>query len=575
MDAMTASLGAASLLALPAAFLLAQGMGGGVPRLPARPAPAGVRKLSPPAFDFRDIAAEAGLGGAVNRYGGVHSKRYILEMTGNGAAVVDIDNDGRPDIVFADGKAPRVYRNQGGGRFADATAQSGLAPGDWGQGICAGDIDNDGDTDLLLTYYPHSRLYRNDGKGRFTDITQAAGLATGGAPRFSTGCAFFDYDRDGLLDLAIANYVRFDLKTASLPGATKYCTWKGLDVFCGPRGFPTDTPILYRNEGKGRFRDVSTAALKEISGLHYGLGVVSSDFDGDGWPDLYIACDSTPGILLRNNRDGTLSDIAVASGAAYGFDGQELGSMGVAAVDVDGDGWMDLVKTNFIGETPSLYRNMGDLFFVDQTHDSGLGVDSSAVGWGIVAADFDHDMRPDLLMANGHIYPELGDAYPQPRSFYWNGGGGLFAKMGGEAGAGIAMTAAARGLAVGDLDGDGSLEVVIVHMNAAPALLKNFAPKGNALALRLEGTTSNRSAIGARVRVRVGGVWQVDEVRSGGSYASQHDFTLHFGLARAGAADRIEIRWPNGATETLEGIAAGARYHVREGSGVVGREAWR
>src|SRR5262245_92087 len=383
------------LFASIAAMLLAQGMGSGV-RPASRPAPKAVRALKPPAMDFRDVAASMGLTVA-NRYGGVLAKRYILEMTGNGVAIVDFDNDGHPDIFLADGKAPLLYRNRGNGSFENVTAQSGLAAADWGQGVCAGDFDNDGWTDLLLTYYGHNRLYRNRG-GRFEDVTLSAGLPVSGS-RFGTGCAFVDYDRDGKLDLLVSNYVMFDLAKASQPGATKFCSWKGLEVFCGPRGFATDQPILYHNEGNGRFRDVTRQALRGIDGLHYGLGVAVSDFDNDGWPDIYIACDSTPGILLHNGRDGTLTDAGVIAGAAYGADGEELGSMGVAAVDVDGDGRFDLVKTNFIDETPSLYLNLGELFFRDATLEAGLAVSSQFVGWGVAAADFDQDGRPDLLMA--------------------------------------------------------------------------------------------------------------------------------------------------------------------------------
>ena len=538
-------------------LLLFQGMGGG----PRAAKPAGGPKVASPAFYLREVPL--GLT-AKHRYGDGTSK-YILSMTGNGVAIIDFDNDGKPDLLFNDGVAPVLYRNTGKA-FSDVSPTSGLTPRPWGQGVCAGDFDNDGWTDVLLTYYGASRLYRNE-QGRFRDITPAAGLPVEGK-RFSTGCAFVDYDRDGLLDLIISNYVAFDLSTAAQPGSTKYCTWLGLEVFCGPRGFPTDRPILLHNDGKGKFRDVSQTTLKGITGLHYGLGVVTADFDGDGWMDIYIACDSTPGILLRNNRDGTMTDVAVEAGAAYGADGEELGSMGVAAVDVDGDGRLDLVKTNFIDETPSLYRNLGDWFFVDATQESGLGRDSTAVGWGVGVLDFDMDGRPDLIMANGHIYPELKAAYRQAKSLYWNGGGAFSTLRTGAA-------TASRGLAVADLDGDGVAEVVVANMNAAPSVFKVDGKRGGSLGVRLEGTRGNRSAIGARVTVTVGGKTQTDEVRSGGSYGSQHDFTLLFGLGAAKEAERVEVRWPNGEIEVMGKLEAGALYRMKEGAGVVGRTAWR
>ena len=534
------------LLLLAPVLIHAQGMGSG--KRPLTPKPGG-RTTSPPPFTFRDVG---GLSGK-HQYGD-GSSRYILSMTGNGVAVVDFNNDGHPDLLFNDGKAPVLYKNLGAAKFENATAASGLAARAWGQGVCAGDIDNDGWTDVLLTYYGPSRLYRNN-KGKFDALPFPES-----GNRFSTSCAFLDYDRDGLLDVVVSNYVAFELGNAQRPGATKYCTWEGLEVFCGPRGFPTDRPQLFHNLGEGRFEDVSARGLQGITGLHYGLGVAVGDFDGDGWPDIYIACDSTPGLLLRNNRDGTFRDVAVEAGAAYGADGEELGSMGVAAVDVDGDGRLDIVKSNFINETPSVYRNLGDWFFVDATQESGVGADSSAVGWGVGVTDLDQDGRPDFVIANGHIYPELGMKYRQPRSVYWNRGGTFSVGRPG-------VAAASRGLAVADLDGDGREELIVAHMNAAPSVLQVEGPRGKGFGMRLTGTKSNRSAIGARVTAGK----QMKEVTSGGSYASQSDFTLHF----AGDAAEVEIRWPSGAIEKLGALQAGALYSVKEGAGVVGREPWR
>lgn len=535
-----------ALLLLAPFCILAQGMGSGKPPVIAKPAG---RTASPPPFTFRELGGLT----AKHQYGD-GSSRYILSMTGNGVAILDFNNDGLPDLLFNDGRAPVLYRGQGAAKFVDATASSGFAAHPWGQGVCAGDIDNDGWTDVLLTYYGPSRLYRNN-RGKFENIPFPAS-----GNRFSTSCAFLDYDRDGLLDLIISNYVAFDLATAQKPGATKYCTWEGIEVFCGPRGFPTDRPQLFHNDGDGRFTDVSAQSLKGINGLHYGLGVAVADFNDDAWPDIYIACDSTPGLLLRNNKDGSFTDVAVEAGAAYGADGEELGSMGVAAVDIDGDGKLDIVKSNFINEAPSVYRNLGDWFFVDITQESGAGADTSAVGWGLGVIDLDLDTRPDFVIANGHIYPELGPKYKQPKSVYWNRGARFSVGRPGPA-------HSSRGLAVGDLDGDGSQEIVIAHRNAPPSLLKVDGPKGKGFALRLEGTKSNRGAIGARVTAGR----QVKEVSSGGSYASQSDLALHF----AGDALQVEIRWPNGDTEKLGALPAGAMYLVKEGAGVVGRQPWR
>jgi len=541
---------------------------------------------APPAIDYRDVAASTGLK-ARNVYGGESRKRYILEMTGNGVAIVDFDNDGWPDVLLVNGtrlgedaKHPGsvLYKNRGDGTFADVTAGSGLGRTGWGQGVCAGDYDNDGNTDLLITHYGHNSLYRNLGNGKFEDATKRAGLPVTGQ-RWATGCAFLDYDRDGYVDLFVSNYLGFDLKTASQPGASPFCFWKGLAVFCGPRGFPGGQNILYRNNRSGGFEDVSRKAGILIGGLHYGLGVVASDFDNDGWPDIYVACDSTPGILYANNRNGTFSDIAVEAGVAYGDAGQEMGSMGVAAADYDGDGLMDIVKTNFMDETSTLYRNEGDRFFSDVTYQAGLGVNTKFVGWGVEFLDVDHDGRKDILMANGHIYPEMESSgreerFLQSKLLYWNNGEGILRDVTGASGVGLNAKAASRGMASGDLDGDGVLETVVMNMNAPPSVLRNVAAKGNAILLQLEGTKSNRRAIGARVKLQAGGRQQVQEVRSGSSYASQPDFRLHFGMGSADAADRIEIRWPAGSVETITQVPANHRIVIREGEGVIRRDAF-
>ncbi len=541
-----------------------------------------------PAVHYLDIAGQAGLV-LPNTYGSRERKDYILETTGNGVAILDMDGDGWNEIFIANGTTldaagrghgplPQLYKNDGSGHFVEVTEKAGLTKAGWAQGVCAGDYNNDGAPDLLVTYYGQNVLYRNDGKGKFTDVTAEARLPTTGT-RWGSGCAFLDYDKDGRLDLFIANYVDLDLKKTPKPGSNPNCFWKGLPVMCGPRGLPPAKNILYHNNGDGTFTDVSQRAGILRPGGRYGLGVVAADFDNDSWPDIYVACDMTPSLLYRNRRDGTFEERGSEAGVAFNFDGQLQAGMGVAVADYDGNGFLDIVKTNFSGDLPSLYNNEDGQFFTDVSQRAGLGV-HQLLGWGVVFLDADEDGWPDILMANGHVYPEvdrtsLGDRYYQKTLLYRNLGNGRFADMTGKAGPALSQLRPARGLATGDVDGDGHPEVVIVNMNEKPSLLKNEGAHQNAALVSLLGTKSNRCGIGARITVEANGRRQLQEVMSGGSYYSQNDFTLHFGLGPAQWIDRLEVRWPSGTIQEWKRLPANQKFLVTEGSATVRQQRLR
>jgi hypothetical protein len=529
---------------------------------------------SHPFASFRDTAAEAGLT-AKNVFGGLDRKDYILETTGNGVAILDYDGDGRNDIFIANGtrlnataQSPsQLYHNDGNGHFHDVAVAAGLGMTGWGQGVCVGDFDNDGHPDLLVTYYGHNILYRNRGNGTFEDVTAKAHLPTSGI-RYGSGCSFVDYDRDGYLDIVVANYVDLDLDKTPRPGQSDFCEWKSIPVMCGPRGLPKAHNILYHNNHDGTFSDVSEAAGFLKPGGRYSLGVVAADFDNDGWPDIYIACDMTPSLYFHNLRNGTFEERGAEAGVAFNFDGALQAGMGVAVADYDGDGRLDIAKTNFSGDLTSLFHNDDGKFFTDVSRESGLKA-RQYLGWGVAFVDVDDDGWRDLIVANGHVYPEvegrqLGDTYLQPTVLYRNLGNGKFKDVTSEGGPAFQVPRPARGLAVGDLYGDGRQEFVISNMNALPSLLKNDGPHGHFLNLTLTGTKSNRSAIGARATVTCGGRKMIDEVMSGGSYYSSNSFTLHFGLGTAVSIDGIEIRWPSGIVQKIGKTAADQTLKITE-----------
>jgi hypothetical protein len=533
----------------------------------------------PGALDFRDIAAQSGLIGR-NVYGGLKHKDYILETTGNGAAIFDYDGDGRNDIFIGNGSTLdaaqsgvhphlQLYHNEGKGHFTDVALKAGLTAEGWAQGVCVGDYDNDGHPDMLIAYFGHNILYRNRGDGTFEDVTEKAHLPVTGT-RYGSGCTFLDYDRDGYLDLFVSNYVDLDLANTPRPGKGGYCEWKGIPVMCGPRGLPLAHNILYHNNGNGTFTDVSEKAGILKPGGRYGLGAVAADFDNDGWPDLYVACDMTPSLLFHNLHNGTFEERGVEAGVAYNFDGQLQAGMGVAVADYDGDGRLDIAKTNFSGDLSSLFHNDDGKFFTDVSREAGLGV-HQFLGWGAAFLDVDDDGWPDLVEANGHVYPEvegkqLGDAYYQPTLLYQNLGNGKFRDITGSAGAGFQTPRPSRGLAIGDVDGDGRPEIVLVNMNSTPTLLHNFAaPSGHSLNVSLTGTKSNRSAIGALVTVTAGDRKRIEPVLGGSSFYSQNSFTLHFGLGQSTRVDRLEVRWPNGLTQNWTNIGVDRMVRAVEG----------
>jgi hypothetical protein len=550
-----------------------------IPNFSGAPLPPG------PSVRFTNVAQKAGID--VHMINGGETKKYIFESTGSGVALIDYDRDGYPDIFlvngsrlesFDPGSAPtnHLFHNNRDGTFTDVTVRGGVASSGWGQGVCVGDFDNDGFDDLFVTYYGRRNiLYHNNGDGTFTDVTMTAGL---GEPsrNWSTGCAFVDFDRDGRLDLFVTGYVDFNPATLGLPGSGPNCLSRGVAVFCGPRGLPAAHSHLYRNQGNGKFSDVSTPAGIMKASDCYGLGVLTDDFENRGWPDIYVACDSTPSLFFHNNGDGTFAERGVEAGIGYDEDGREQAGMGVSAGDYDADGWLDIFKTNFEDDVPDLYRNEGDGTFTFRTFDAKLGSNLKYLGWGGGFFDYDNDGWPDIFIANGHVYPELENhnhpesPYRQRNLLYRNSGNGRFEDVTSTAGPGLALRRSGRGVAFGDFDNDGRLDVLINNQNDPPTLLRNASENPNHwIAIRTVGTKSNRDGIGARVIVLAGGRRQIQEVTSGGSYLSQNDLRAHFGLGGATKIDRIEVRWPSGNVDKMENAPADRFLTVEEGRGIV------
>ena len=570
-----------------------------------KPAPGGLQSPiagTPLGLQFVDVAKSAGLT-TKTIYGGEHKNKYLLETTGCGVAFFDYDQDEWVDIFlvngwrlegFPKGQEPicHLFKNNRDGTFTDVTAKSGLSRTGWGQGCCVGDYNNDGWNDLFVSYYGQNALYRNNGNGTFTEVTKEAGLLQPKL-RWNSGCAFLDYDKDGHLDLFVGNYIDFDVKTAPLPEDAG-CAYKGIQVACGPPGLLGGKNLLYRNNGNGTFTDVSQkAGMWDTIGT-YALSVAVGDLDNDGWPDIYVANDSTAATYYQNQKDGTFKDVAIEAGIAYSPDGKPQAGMGVSLGDFNRDGLMDIVKTNFAGDTDSLYLNLGDGTFEDHTYLSGLGINTRYLGWGVGFLDMDNDGWLDILISNGHVYPEVDgthiDApYAEHKYLYRNLRNGQFEEVTKAGGPGINDPAAARGCAFGDFDNDGDIDVVVNCMNTGPQLLRcdagDTVKARNWIKVRTVGTKSNRSGIGARLAVtaQVDGksseqaakpMVQIEEVRSGGSYYSQNDLRVHFGLDQAKKVDSLEIKWPSGAVDILKDLDVNKLYVIQEGGKILKAESY-
>lgn len=580
------TLGCAGVLLARSRRLVAQGMASRGVRPGTRPAFSG----KPFPVTFMDVSSRAGLTTPIV-YGEDHTKKYIVEANGSGIAFYDYDNDGWLDIFvisgttlegFPAGKEPtnHLYHNNRDGTFTDVTDKAGLNHTGWGYGVCIGDYDNDGYDDLFLTYFGQNVLYRNNGNGTFTDVTQEAGLRQKAA-RYGSGCTFVDYDRDGHLDLFVSNYIDMNLKTTVAGGSERSCKYKGVPVSCGPLGLKKEFCTLYHNNGNGTFTEVTEKAGLLPKAARYGLAAIAFDYNSDGWPDLFVACDSTPNLLFRNNHDGTFLECALEAGVAVNGDGQEQANMGVGVGDYDGDGHLDLFLPHFSDDTPILYRNVKGEFFDDMTTASGLAVNTQYVCWGVDFVDLDNDGWLDIFHVTGTVYPEVEKTYPNykfksQRVVYRNLGNGSFEEVSGLCGGPVLERHASRGCAFGDFDNDGNMDILIMNMNEPPSLLQNQnGSRNHWLSVKVVGTRSNRSAIGARVMVTAGGKKQTREVLSGSSYLSQSDLRQHFGLGGDSKVDHIEVRWPSGTVDREKGVKADQFVTIREGQGIVKTERYR
>jgi hypothetical protein len=566
------------------ALLARQAVGQGISSRGVKPQPRGKSSGRPFLARFTDISRQAGLVHPIV-YGGVDTKNYIIEVVGAGVAFIDYDNDGWMDLFVLSGTrlgsdppdaTNRLYRNNRDGSFTDVTAKAGLIRTGWPSAVTIGDYDNDGFDDIFITYYGRNVLYHNNGNGTFTDVTAHAGLKQG-TIRYGSGCTWVDYDRDGHLDLFVANYLNTTLEKLPKPGENPDCTWKGVAVNCGPRGLPTGYVQLFHNNSDGTFTEVSKQSGVAKAEGSYPMTTVAADYDNDGWPDIYVACDSTPSWLFRNQHDGTFREEALERGVALSEDGLEQAGMGVGVGDYDLDGNLDIFKTNFADDTNVLYRNDGKGNFDDVTIRSGIGVETRYVGWGTGVIDLDNDGLPDLFVVTGSVYPEVEKKVPNypfrtPRLVFRNLGDGRFEELIEEAGTGVSESHVSRGCAFGDFDNDGDVDVLVWNMNEVPSLLRNDVTSGGHwLKVLLVGTRSNRSAIGSHVTARYGNRRQAQEVMAQSSFYSASDRRLHFGLGSETSADLL-IRWTNGGTESVPNVTADQLVVIQEGSGIIHKQ---
>jgi enediyne biosynthesis protein E4 len=577
----------ASLVAAAGTAMSGAAFGQGISSRGVKAQPRGKPSGRPFLSRITDVARQARLTQPII-YGGADTKSYIIEVVGCGLAFIDYDNDGWVDLFVLSGTrlegAPpgttnRLYKNNRDGTFTDVTTKAGLQRTGWASAVTVGDYDNDGFDDLFITYYGQNVLYHNNGDGTFTDVTERAGLRQS-ATRYGSGCSWVDYDRDGHLDLFVANYLNTTIEKLPKPGENSDCTWKGVPVNCGPRGLPPGSVQLFHNNGDGTFTDVSKASGVAAASGSYPMTVVAADYDNDGWPDIYVACDSTPSWLFRNQHNGTFREEGLERGVALSEDGLEQAGMGVGVGDYDLDGNLDIFKTHFADDTNVLYHNDGKGNFDDVTTRSGLGVETRYVGWGAGIVDLDNDGYPDLFVATGSVYPEVEKrlpAYPfrTPRLVFRNLGDGRFEELIEEAGSGVSAPHASRGCAFGDFDNDGDMDILVMNMNEPPSLLRNDVSGNNHwLKVQLVGVQSNRSAIGTRVTARYGSRRQAQEVNAQSSFYSTNDRRLHFGLGNESAAD-LTIRWTNGTTETIPNVAANQLVVIREGAGIIRKQKFK